>query len=1069
MPPESPLSEHNSAEDSSPLTDQNVAILYQIVKSAEQHPDVGIRPFRAMYAAYESILPQNGLHPDHDQIYLPYLYRLGGKREEGQSLYESFEGLLAELGFQIEFVADGEGLQEITKNLGAEYGDENGANGQTGDTNGSRRRPRRASFASMYDAEDESTRAIRRRITSRASMSRLETSQSAILDARPSTRATTRRTEKTGANALPSKPPAVQTRRGRLTAEEFARSSLHSQRRHTSASSQGDRQTSIRPTSAASSRNAKANAASSVDYISMTASDLEDNVAQTSAAPPGIELPYLLGQNERFYNPSKTQLLRDAHDFHNYRIRSVARDAVDKWCFAAFQARDQHEHMERLAAAHDKEILLRQAFEHWRLRLHAKKQAAETERFFNRLERRATKARDLLLLAKAFSHWAQCTQEEVLRTLDARQHVLSTKYFQAWREITVINQLKMRRQGLRKFFRVWKQRYVQSLTDDIKADLKRHESLLRNAYWHWFWAFCEGRAPEWRAGRLKRKYLFQWVVTFRSNVRLNQQVILQSTDSSKRKVLISWLEKARIITSARREADAFIEQKQVAHTLRAWRETAQYAPFARQVSNMVDWRVAGETFSTFVTRYRFEKQAESVNRLRIMRTAWTQWNDCLRWQSLAHRINDRYLLESLYKWVIAERYTLLQRLYEERLKQRIFYRFRQHYALRQAERQSSRQIVEETQRKGHLRSFLRHWYSQLGSHGQDERIAFEFRAPKVAQDTLQLWSRASEHVRDLNSMSKHAKFYFFTRKCFKRWQSANINSKRQKRRNAYVQVRRRSKMILARGVLRQWRNVVAQNHDVQQQANLVDHNRLLQMGTNLFDRWRDQSGLRRNQDYQAAQHYERRLLERHLYTWIERLEDQARLDETAELNNEMRVRNIAFGWFNKLRLKIIELKGREANAENLRAWYEKRHFRNVLRNWHDQTARKLDRPQQDTTFSSRIKRARPQAEADDRDGPTRRAEDWTDFDLGDWIPALEAQSSSTPLPGYLSTPSKRAARAKALVRVSTTPAGTPIDHRHRSQTGSTPRTSRRAAFGKSTTALRGNTFGTITEDSPRTP
>ena len=1021
-----------------------------------------------MYGAYETILPQNGLHPDHDQIYLPFLYRLGGKREEGQSLYESFESLLAELGFQIEFVADGEGMQEITKNLGAAYGYENEASGQMGDFKGSRQRPRRASFNSVYDAEDESTRIIRRD-TSRASMSRLENSQSAILDTRPSTRATTRRTEKTYVNSSFSKLPAVQTRRGRLKAEEFAKRSVQSQRAHEPAPSQGDPQRNIRPAYTASNTNAKAQEASLVDHISMIASDNEDRITQASANPYHSQAPYLLGQNERFYNPSKTQLLRDAHEFHNYRIRSVARDAVDKWCFAAFQAKDQHQHMERLAAAHDKEILLRQAFEHWRLRLHARKQAAETDRFFNRLERRATKARDLFLLAKAFSHWAQCTQEEVLRTSDARQHVLSTKYFRAWREITVINQLKMRRQGLRKFFGAWKQKYLATLTDAMKAELRRHESLSKNAYWHWFWVFCERRAPEWRATRLKRKYLFSCVTTFRSNIRLNQQVALQSLHVSRKRILLPWLEKARTAISALRAADAFNERKQAAHVMQAWRKAAQYAPLARQVSNMVDWRVAGETFSIFITRYRFEKQAESVNRLRIMRIAWTQWNDRLRWQSLSHRIDDRLLLESLYKWVIAERYSLLHRLSEERLKQLMLNKLKNYCTLRQTERESVSQIVEEAQRKRREQSFIRQWYSRLGSRLEDERIAFEFRAPKVAQDALQLWTRGAAHVRDLNSMAEHANFYFFARKCYKRWQSATVCSKRQKRRSAYIQVRRRSKMKLAAGVLWQWRTLSAQKQSLQQQAGLADLNRLLQMGTNLFDRWRDQSGLRRAQDYQATQNYERRLLERHLYTWMERLEDQARLQETAELNNEMRVKNTAFGWFNKLRLKIIELKGREANAENLRAWYEKRKFRNMLRHWHDQTPRKLDRPRQDTTSSSRTKKARPQAEADERDGPMRRAEDWTDFNISDWIPALEAQSSSTPLPGYLSTPSKRAARAKALVKISTTPAGTPFEHRHRSQTSSTPRTSRRGAFGKSTTALKGSRFGTITEDSPRTP
>ena len=1024
-----------------------------------------------MYAAYETILPQNGLHPDHDQVYLPYLYRLGGKREEGRSLYESFEALLAELGFQIEFVADGEGVQEITKDLGAEYENDNRANGQIGATNGPKRRPRRTSFNSLYDAEDESTRAIRQRDTSRASMSRLETSQVAVLDTRPSTRATTRRTERTAVNAPSSNLPGVPPRRGRLTAEEFATRVSHPHRTLASASSQSERQRNVRPASTTSNRNGKGYEESLVDDVSTTASGRDNSNDDNDQALeiPRTFQPFTLGQNERFYNPSKTQLLRDAHDFHNYRIRSIARDAVDKWCFAAFQAKDQHEHMERLAAAHDKEILLRQAFEHWRLRMHAKKQAAETERFFNRLERRATKARDLFLLAKAFSHWAQCTQEEVLRTSNARQHVLSTKYFQAWREITVINQLKMRHQGLRKFFGVWKQRYIATITNDITADLKRHESLLRNAYWLWFWNFCERRAPEWRAARLKRKYLLQCVATFRNNVRLNQQVTLQSFNVSKKKIMLPWLGRARMTIAALREANAFHEQKQTACVLQAWRKATQYAPLVRQISNMVDWRVAGETFSTFVTRYRFEKQAESVSRLRCVRIAWTQWNDRLRWQSLAHRIDDRFVIESLYKWVIAERYSLLHRLSEERLKQLMFNKLKIYCALRQARRENVLHIVEEAQRKSCMRSFFRCWYSQLDSHRQDERIAFEFGAPKQAQDVLDLWTRNLVHVQDLNSMAKHANFYFFTKKCYKRWQTATASSKRQKRRNAYVQVRRRSKMNLAAGVLRQWRTHYAQNRDMQLQAGFVDQSRLLRTGTNLFDRWRDHSSLRRDSEYQATQHYRRRLLERHLYTWIERLEEQVRLDETAELNNEMRVKNIAFSWCNKLRFKIIELKGREAKAENLRAWYEKRRFRNILRHWHNKTGGKLDRTNQGTTFSSRIKRARSQKEVDERDGPTRGAEDWTDFDIGDWIPALEAQSSNIPLPGYLSTPSKRAARAKALVRVSTTPAGTPLEHRYRSQIGSTPRTSRRDAFGKSTTALKGSTFGAIMEDSPRTP
>ena len=332
---------------------------------------------------------------------------------------------------------------------------------------------------------------------------------------------------------------------------------------------------------------------------------------------------------------------------------------------------------------------------------------------------------------------------------------------------------------------------------------------------------------------------------------------------------------------------------------------------------------------------------------------------------------------------------------------------------------------------------------------------------------MNLWTRNLAHIRKLDGWARDARFYFVCRRFLKRWQAASLESKKQKRRDAYMQVRRKSKMSLAACALRRWCVVSAQVHNMQHEANLIYQTQLFRVGTKLFDHWKRQLDLRVGQSHQAAQHYDRRQVERHLYTWMERLEHQSKLEDMAEFNNEMRVKNVAFGWFHKLRIRLIELRGREANAANLRKWYEKRHAHNLLRKWQEKAARKLDRPQQEKAFSPRTSSFRPRA-GNDSDEPTRRAEDWTEFDIGDWIPALEAQSSITPLPGYLSTPSKRAARAKAMARISTTPAGTPFEHRLRSQLGST-RTSKRVGFGLSATTLRGSTFGVILENSPRTP
>ena len=984
----------------------------------------------------------------------------------GQSLYERFEALLEELGYQIEFVPDEEGVQEATGNNTPELNIRDGEM-QFRSPGRPQRRPRRASFASMYDAEDESTRTVR----SRASMSRLETTEQALLEERPSTRATTRRSEKTRTPAPISRSAAAQTGRGRLTTHKFANDLQRYQRRRRSLSSHGEQHSRGYDAAPALDTKSRTQAASSVPGYSLGANDLAEDLNEVPLVSPRAAPSHSVGRSAQVYSSSRTQLLRDADTFYSFRIRSVARDIVDKWCFAALQAKNQHEHMDRLASAHDTEILLRQAFEHWRTRLHAKKRAIAIERYFSRQEQRATKARDLMLMSKAFTHWMQCARDEALRTSSAREQILGMKYFRAWRSITIEIQLKTRHHGLRKFFGVWKRRYVQTLTADIKAHLVRRHSLARNAYWHWFWGFCERRAPEWRARRLKSKYLFTLIAAYSDSRRRDQQTTALSNIRARGRIFSQWLGKAQTIHSGQQQAVSLVHQKRTAHALQAWRLAHRYAPLARQVSNMVDWRVAGVTFATFVTKYRFEKQAETVCRLRILRNSFTHWNDRLRSQTLVHRIDDRYCLEVLYKWVIAERAILLCRLLEERLKQRCLDNLKNECTSRQSQRNHSRQIIEDARSRNCLQDFLYQWRSQLDFQRQAEQIAFEFHAPKIAQGALDLWIRSSANLQKLDGWAKDACYYFVCRKYLKRWQDASVESKKNKRRTAYVQVRRRSKMKLAASFLQRWRFASAQVHDMQQEAGLAYQNQLFRVGTKLFDYWRSRTLISVDQDYQAVQHYSRRLIERHLYTWIERAEDQSKLEELADLNCDMHVKNVAFGWLHKLRLRLIELKGREAKAENLKSWYQKRHYHNILRQWRDKTAKRRDILQDEQVSSAPASRIRLQREGDGLEGPTSRAEEFTEFDIGEWIPALEAQSSTTPLPGYLSTPSKRAARAKALVRVSTTPAGSPFEHRLRSQLGSTPNMARRGAFGRSTAGLRGSTFGAILEasDSPMTP
>ena len=919
----------------------------------------------------------------------------------------------------------------------------------------------------MYDVEDGSIRASRSRPMSLAF--------APLQKPRSWSRATTRPSERISFQPPQTQSSVIQQDRGRLTAREFAGNVQYYRESYASASSNANDHVRNRVSSQSAPISRIARPKRGVSENLSSAADSLDDDAQTSNRTRETRSSEAVAQLEIFDCPSKTQLLRDADTFQHYRTCSIAR----KWFTAAAQATHHHKLLERKAFAHDAQRLLHESLEQWQQQLRSKRHAAETERFFNRLELRAGKARDLYLLSKAFTHWAECAYDVAAQKSTARRHILRFKYFNTWLEITAVNALKARRLRLQKFIGVWRQRYVREVADEARAAVLYKDYLCKLGYWRLFWTFCGRRAPEWRASRLKRKYFSEWTLALRQDSQRNRQVKAVFNEKIVRRILAQWLAKTRIILSQAREAIQYNHQKTGVRLLWAWRLKIYYAPLGLQISNMVDWRVAGTTFSIFVSRYRVERQAEEINRLRLMRNAWTQWNDRLRCRTLAHQIDDRAVIEALYKWVLAERYSLLHRLYKERLKLRHLSKLVNISYNLQAQRNNSLRAFEGERNRRCLHSVIVSWRQRFASHRQDEEVAFQFNAPRIAQENLHKWISKSTHLRKLDGWVRDAEFYFLATRILKCWRSATTESKRQKRRDAYIQIRRKSKMQLATRCLAHWRGRTAQSLRTQETAQHINQDRLVRYGANLFDKWRARFTEYSNWTYQAEDYYTQALTSHHIDLWRHRLRVQLNSEEIARLFLEPHLSSHASSFLHKCRLRMIEFKALASKAVSLEGTYDKRHLRRHLRQWLEKTAarRKLQPTADPTTSSSKARRRALQAEVDAGDeGLTTRAEEWTALDLGEWIPALEAQSSTTPLPAYLGTPSKRAARARALVKVSTTPAETPFRRRLGSQFATEPMaepsTGRRVAFGRTTIGARlgDSVFGAIMEDeSPRTP
>lgn len=1028
--------------------------MFQIIVSAEQNEDVEVLPFRAIYAAYESILAQHGMDPNHDRVYLRFLFRLGKKKLPTQSLFESFESLLEELGIELEFTTGEYETRDITRN----FDTENRAGPETDIQSNPPKTPpkpaRRASFHSY--TETPKSGATRARAHSRdSSFHSPRLSPIPSHRERPAARAGTRPSERTHRQLQAPHPPTILSGRGGLTAQDYAsrlrdyENGNRSQTRHENSDElTGPNGTLKVPADELHTVNT--NEGSTIILLSPEQSD--NQPTSTSA-----QLPFVLDQRERFYRPSETQLLRDAETFQHYRCNALTRDIIRKWCSAALQAENDHKNMEFAAIKYDTSILLHQAFEQWQLRFHGRRQIAERKMVLNNLEHQTRRRRDLFLLVKAFTHWAQRTQDEVSRTITARQHIMRLRYFNAWRIVTAVNEKKVRHPTLRKFYRVWRQRCTEIQTVEFNAALIYEHNLLKNIYWRWFWTLCEKKAPQWRVARLKAKYFYLWVERVRQIEQREFQLSSSLNERTKQIVFMQWLRKTRLAISYSKIAVSSHDRELAARSLLEWKLGWLHAPIAREVSNMVDWRIANTAFATLVKRCRSERQAASVNRLRTIRNAWIRWNDRLRWQAVAQQIGERFVHESLYKWVIAARFSQQQRLHERRLKQRVLLQIIRRISNVKAQSQNSCQVVLHERKLKALKFTFEAWKRRLGASRQNDRKALDFYTPRITYEALQLWQTRSDHIQKLNSWVAKSEFYFLATKFLKRWRTALISLKRKKRRDAYAKLRRKLKMDLASEVISRWRSLTIQVLKVDKEAQLIYQNRLLQFGGGLVEIWRTRWLDAVGQNKAADSFYLRKVAERYLRIWQERLFFHHELEEEAERYAELQTRRCAVGWLRKIRVQMIELKGHPHKAASLRALYEKRYVQNLIKRWRSKTAIKRGYPQLDMTPSARSTRFTLRIEED----MVNRAENWTDFEEG--LDLGDPEFSSTPMPRHLTTPSKRLATSKAFVKGSTTPVGTPLQLGLRSQSKTEPGAWRKGGLGTSAA------FRTIIENEPKTP
>lgn len=942
--------------------------------------------------------------PSDDAVLHRFLFRMQKDRRGDESLVERFHRVLAEFEIVIEAEEESEGDIDFATGNYAQIGNAMNARSAARAALGhADRLTRRGSFESFFDGTADKVAGSEVRDATRSKRrSSLSHAPNGVLPKR-------RSTSDTEALRLQQARLPIRNRTNGVAQRRVSSGHYYGRQRNASISSRGSLRIRRDANTMASQRRDYEEAAS--EYTDRT-TDLDLSRVQV----PGVNAPIPDEQYvprdthesthyyQQFvpepYQPSDTRLMDEAETFEHQRLHRVTRDCIQTWRNRTRDLVERRYDQEALAEAFDRRILLKVTLDQLRDTARARRSNHETDRFFSRLETRADKARNLFLLTKAFTHWARSAEDEVQRTSVARRHILRTRFFNGWREITAVNELKIQHFVLTKFLQQWRAKTAVVRENAHFAVALYEENLAQKVFTNWFFQFCAIAGSAWHNDRLKRNTLKRWVELAGLSNQKNDSAIKRSENTVLARMMASWKQRTAAVQTLDNQADEFRRTALMTSGLYNLQKHAQLKPLLQQFQTRIDGRRVRSAFQTWRHNAQLSQRARQVDKLRIIRNAYTAWNDRLRMQALQQRINDRILVECLYKWTLASRVSLFQRVQTRQIKESTFLTWVTKTNQRANTLEAGERRFANFKRVQLLRTYLKKLEVNAAEKRREECAVTAEYDLKLKQCVFERLKERLEHFQQLKQWSADAQFYVLGTRTLKKWNNATQQTRRNRRRDTYAQVRRTVKTNLVRKVFDSWRaraNTIAEQNE---QAALMLQDRTTHNANTLLHEWHDRTLAVRQLDTQAFNVYISKLGIKHLHTWTQRLDTLRAMDSQASALRQESNEIAAAGALKKLGWRLWNVRRQEETARALFERNFKKHVRAMIRFWHDQTSERLaNRPVSPTpTRTSRGGRRSPGddhsrfnnlGEEDDDDDQvnldnvgdeTRRLEAWTAFD-----------------------------------------------------------------------------------------
>ena len=702
------------------------------------------------------------------------------------------------------------------------------------------------------------------------------------------------------------------------------------------------------------------------------------------------------------FQPSQTQLEMNADAFLFTSVIRTARHCLHSWHDAALSRYQFRLQGNAIATAYDRRLILKLAFDTWLEKFCMHREELATNARWQKEDDRARGHYNKTVIGRKLRKWVDSTTDQHYAVYRANVHLLLWKYFRRWRHITTDNTWKVRLILTRKWSAVWRAKVARRRLREEQAAAFREESMMRRGFGAWFWHFCSRRVEGWHEQRVKKR-AFEAV---KRRLRYNQNGEDRAEDHQNAQIahrtFQSLLLSLRDRQQQGRTAVTHFERRTIQQCLGKLKVGTELSPIAKKLALKAQLTLERKVFRVWHLQVTLTRQAAEVDRQRILQLTWTSWNDALRHRVLGQRIDERVVVENLYKWVLAERSRLLERRVNARLAKTALAHWRQRLHDGVSKLEIAEAAFEQSRRRRALISSIGQMHLALRRREDAERTALEFANARVLPIVIR---SLVDKIRELAQMERwvaDARFYSLCTRTLAVWRERTSQQVRVKRKDAYARVRARVKIRVVGACFARWRESCAEIQHWNAEAERLAQDRVFTIGIQAFDRWRERSAQIFEMEEQARILDQQKLLLAALTVVKARAAESTALTRRAmEFHYEIDMALLSSA-LKKLQWQQFTAVRRSESADALWARNRDQHVRQMLRHWCAQAvARRYAKASAAADEEPESPSLRPASRAASRSRSAQR---------------LAASSPPAATPAYMRTPSRsrRAGRFRPL-------------------------------------------------------